>query len=302
MKTEKYASEIWKQLKIAIVGGDEREQEIARRAVSTGAEVDVFGFPLPPEGIDGARVASSVEDALRDVRVALFPIPGIAADGSLFATEKIIPSPELLSVMAEDAHIVLGKSDSNLKRAASDADVTLHEYEDDRELMLLRAPAIVEGALEIAIRLTDVTIHRARICVVGYGNIGSVLARTLVALGGRVVVAARDPVQRASAFTDGADAIHTDTLAEHAADFDMIMSTVPAALVTPSVIDGLPAHALVMDLSAPPGGCDLDYAEQSGRPAAWARALGRRAPITVGASQWLGIVRIVEDLLGERSA
>jgi len=287
----------WRGLRIAIVGGDEREQEIARRAVAAGAVVHAFGFPVPDGGIDGVVFASSAAGALEKARIALFPIPGIAMDGSLFGTDKIIPDAGLLRRMDGAAHVVLGKADENLTRAAAQARVTLHEYEADRELMLLRAPAIVEGALEIAIRLTDVTLHNSRICVVGQGNIGSVLTRTLVALGASVTVAARNPVQRASAYTLGAASISTQDIGNNASQFDAIISTVPVPLVNAAVIDRLPEHALVMDLSAPPGGCDLDYAQKTGRPAVWARALGRRAPITVGASQWVGIVRIINGIL-----
>jgi len=291
----------WKGLPLAILGGDEREQEIARRAVAAGADVRAFGFPLPDAGLQGVTVADSAHSALKGACLALFPIPGIGTDGSLFATEKIVPDAGLLGAMTDGGHIILGKADRNLEEAAADAGITLHEYEADRELMLLRAPAIVEGALQIAIEHTDITLHNAHICVVGQGNIGSVLTRTLIALGARVTVAARSPVQRAAAYTLGAAAIPTEALEAKAADFDMILSTVPAPLVTPAVIDALPPNGLVMDLSAPPGGCDLDYARRSGRPAVWARALGRRAPVTVGASQWVGIVRITNEFLGGAS-
>ena len=90
-----------------------------------------------------------------------------------------------------------------------------------------------------------------------------------------------------------------EQLEEQASSFDIILSTVPVSLVTRSVIDRLPVSALVMDLSAPPGGVDLDYAKSTGRAAVWARALGRRAPITVGGSQWTGIVKIMNSLLSE---
>lgn len=287
----------WADLELSIVGGDEREQEIARLAVAAGAKVRVFAFPMGEEGIRGATRCDSIEAALDRARVVLFPIPGIAADHSLFATEKIVPSAQLLGLMAEDGHVILGKADENLRSAASANAVVLHEYEHDQKLMLLRAPAIVEGALQIMIDLTRVTVHDADICVVGQGNIGTVLTRTLVALGARVTVAARNPVQRAAAYTAGATTISTEALADRAPEFDMLLSTVPAPIVTPSVIDRLPEHALVMDLSAPPGSCDLDYAKRSGRAAVWARALGRRAPITVGRSQWLGVSKIINEIL-----
>ena len=301
MDIETHPHERWAATTIAIVGGDEREQEIARLALATGAKVRAFGFPLPEQGINGLAASDSAESALDGADIALFPIPGMTLDGSIFATEKIVPDTALLQRMADDAHIVLGKADAGLCEAARACGIRLHEYESDQELMLRRAPAIVEGALEIAIKLTEVTLHDAKICVVGQGNIGSVLTRTLIALGARVTVAARNPVQRAAAYTMGAATISTDALPMKASAFDMIFSTVPAPIVTPEVIDQLPAHALVMDLAAPPGGCDLDYAKRSGRAAVWARALGRRAPITVGRSQWLGIARIINGILEERS-
>ncbi|MCY4155694.1 MAG: dipicolinate synthase subunit DpsA [Gammaproteobacteria bacterium] len=287
----------WAALKIAILGGDDREQEIARLAAATGATVTAYGFPWPACGVTGATLATTATDCLRNADFCLMPIPGIAMDGSIFANEKIIPREDLLSVMADRAHIILGKADAGLTQAAQGLGIGIHEYEHDQELMLLRAPAIVEAALKIIIENTAITIHKANICVVGQGNIGSVLTHTLVALGARVTVAARNPVQRAAAYTLGAEGLPLDRLGAAASGFDMILSTVPAPIVTRQIIDELPAMALVMDLSAPPGGVDLDYAENTGRKAIWARALGRRAPITVGGSQWKGIRKIIGKVL-----
>ena len=80
--------------------------------------------------------------------------------------------------MDTGAHIILGTPDEALKQAAQSLGLGLHEYESDKELMLLRMPAIVEGALQLAIENTDRTLHRSKICVVGYGNIGAMLTRT----------------------------------------------------------------------------------------------------------------------------
>ncbi len=286
-----------KSLKIAILGGDEREQEIARLAAAAGADVTAFGFPWPEGGMAGATLAATARDCLQGADFCLMPIPGIATDGSIFADEKIIPRESLLSAMADGAHIILGKADEGLKDAARRLGIGIHEYEHDQELMLLRAPAIVEAAIRIIIENTAITIHNASVCVVGHGNIGSVLTRSLIALGARVTVAARNPAQRAMAYTAAAEGLPLERLNEAAPGFDMILSTVPAPLVTPELIDALPSTALVMDLSAPPGGVDLDYARRSGRKAIWARALGRRAPVTVGASQWTGIAKIIDGVL-----
>ncbi len=289
--------EKWKEIKIAILGGDDREQEIARLAASTGATVTAFGFPWPEDGIAGVQQANSAEECIEGADFCFMPIPGIALDGSLFADEKIIPRQDLLSRMNQNSHIILGKADLGLKEAAQALNIGIHEYEHDNELMLLRAPAIVEAALRIIIENTAFTIHNAKICIVGMGNVGSVLCKTLVGLGAHVTVAARNPVQRALAYTLGAESMTLGQLNNSAGSFDIVMSSVPAPVVTSGIIDGFAPGILVMDLAAPPGGVDLPYARQKGHTAIWARALGRRAPITVGESQWVGITKIMNELL-----
>jgi dipicolinate synthase subunit A len=285
--------------RIAVVGGDEREQEIARLAAAEGADVAAHGFPWPDGGIDGVTLASTPAEAMRGARYALFPIPGIAGDGSLFAPAApapIVPDAGLLRELAPAAHVILGAADERLRAAAAATGVTLHEYEDDEELMLERGPAIVEGALQQAIANTRVTIHASPVAVVGHGTIGSLLARTLVLLGAHVTVVARSPVQRAAARAVGADAATLDQLPEVAAGAAMLFSTVPAAVVGRDALARMARGALVMDLAAPPGGIDLDAARELGLVAVWARGLGRRAPVTVGASQWGGIRRRMQSI------
>ncbi len=287
----------WSRLRVAVVGGDEREREIAWLAAATGATVRAYGFPWPEDGIKGVERSESAKAALEDVQFALFPIPGMGVDGSLFATETILPDVDLLRVMASDSHIIMGTADEALKQAVETLGIGLHEYESDKELMLLRMPAIVEGVLQLAIDNTERTLHRSNVCVVGYGNIGAMLTRTLVLLGAKVTLAARKAEARADALNAGAEVIHTDELAAIAPHQDILFSTVPARIVVSSVLDKLPQHALVMDLSAPPGGVNLDYATKIGLRAIWARGLGKRAPVTVGASQWKGISERIAAIL-----
>ncbi|MGH3297905.1 MAG: dipicolinate synthase subunit DpsA [Trebonia sp.] len=292
-------------LTIAVVGGDAREQEIARQAVAAGATVRCYGFPWPRDGIAGATLAQSAASAMDGADCALFPIPGIAADGSLFAPaapSPIVPDAALLRRLAPGAVIILGQADGRLRAAAASASVALSEYEDDTELMLLRGPAIVEGVLALAIGNTPVTIHASAVGVIGFGTIGSLLSRSLVALGARVHVFARNPVQRAAAHAAGCAAHPLESLASAAPGLSMLFSTVPAPVAGPAVLRELPPGSLVVDIAAPPGGVDLAAAEALGHRALWARGMGQRAPVTVGRSQWDGIAaRLAEHIRGERN-
>src|SRR5437763_192127 len=292
----------WSKLSIGMLGGDRREQEIARRAAATGADLRAYGFPWPEQGIPGVRQMKDPAAVLKGTRFALFPIPGIAANGALFAPAApapIVPDRALLSGMAPRAHIILGWADKSLKAHADALSIWLHEYEWDRSLMLQRTPAILEGLLKIVIENTTITIHNSTACVVGQGTIGAVLTRYLVALGAHTHVAARNPEQRAAAFVAGATPHELEELPELAPRLDFIFSTVPSRVVGEDVLSGLPKSALVVDLAAPPGGVDFDTAKRLGLTAIWGRGLGSRAPVTVGASQWGGIRSRIEKILAQ---
>jgi dipicolinate synthase subunit A len=295
----------WSKLTIGMLGGDKREQEIARLAALTGATVRAHGFPWPEHGILGVAHLDDPAAVLEGARFALFPIPGIAANGALFAPAApapIIPTRAMLAGMAPPAHIILGWADKNLKIHADALGIAIHEYEWDRGLMLRRAPAIVEGLIKIVIENTVITIHDANVCVVGQGTIGAVLARYLVALGAHTHVAARSPEQRAAAFVAGATPHELTELPALAPRLDMVFSTVPSRVIGVEVLERLPKSALLVDLAAPPGGIDFEVAQRLGLKAIWGRGLGSSAPVTVGGSQWGGIRARIEAILREEGA
>ncbi|MEH2477976.1 dipicolinate synthase subunit A [Nitrobacteraceae bacterium AZCC 2146] len=293
----------WQDLNISIVAGDRREQEIARCAVAAGANVRAFGIPWPEGGIDGVQSCASMAEAFDGVDIALCPIPGIAPDGALFApshSERLIPGHSDLARMRGPGHIILGWADPKLKAHCDALQITLHEYEWDKDLMLLRGQAIVEGALKIIIENTDITIHRANIVQVGQGAIGALLTHTLIALGGRVHVAARNAVQRAGAYAAGAETHELEALTELLPKADIVVTTVPARLLERELLSLVPKHAFLIDLSAPPGCIDRDAAAELGLKAIWGRGLGSRAPVTVGRSQWSGVRKRIETILASR--
>ena len=290
----------WSSLKIAVVGGDEREQEISRLAAASGASVSVFGFPLGDNPPADLHIAKDAAEAVRDADFVLFPIPGMNEDGSIFATEVIIPDEAMLGRTKKNAHVIMGLPHPNLVATCSKLGIGCHEYESDRELMLLRMPSIVELALKLIIENTKVSIHGSKTLVVGQGNVAHTLTRDLVLLGANVTVAARNPVQRAEAIVVGAKAIPLDRICDEVEDCDIVLSTVPAPVVTREVIDRMPGSVFLADFAAPPGGVDLDHARSIGINCLWGRALGRRAPITVGRSQWKGIAERIIKLAGVR--
>ena len=288
---------LWKGVAVAIIGGDARETELASIATDAGARVCLFGAPPPAR--PGVKTASSLAAAFDGARIAILPVPYPAADGALYAPHAESPirvTADELSGMAPRAHVITGKSDEFLDYAARTAGVSVHEYEHDTDLMLLRAPAIAEGAIRIAIELSPVTIHGAQIGLVGFGRIGSTLARTLLALNAHVHVFARRAEARAAAYALGAEPHALDEIPGVFPRLDVLFNSVPAPVVDGAALEHL-TGSLVVDLAAPPGGVNLDAARARGLIAVWGRGLGASAPRSVARSQWIGVERIARAAL-----
>lgn len=293
---------LWQKLTIAILGGDGRETEMASLAADAGASVRLFGTP-PSDRRDVTRV-SSLAEALDGARIAILPVPYPGADGALYAPFAEAPihiTAEDLSAMAAKAHVITGKSDAFLDAAAEKARVMVHEYEDDTDLMLLRAPAIAEGAIRVAIEHSPVTVHGAQIGLVGFGRIGSALTRSLIALNANVHVFARRDEARAAAYALGAEPHLFDAVPQIFPQLEILYNTAPAAVVDAAALEHLQSGSLVVDLAAPPGGIDLAAARDRGLSTIWARGLGASAPRTVARSQWIGVERIARSVLSGQS-
>jgi dipicolinate synthase subunit A len=289
---------IWEGKIVAFVGGDRRESEMAVIARDLGAEPRVFGAPNIPGGV---APSASMKDALREADIAVMPVPLNAPDGSLyapFAPSAIHADASALAEMKQGAHLIIGRADDPLRAAALDAGVTVHEYEHDTDLMLMRAPAIAEGAIRVAIERSPLTIHDTHIGVVGFGRIASALSRSLIGLNAHVHVFARRADARAAAYALGATPHDLDEMSEAFPSLPVVYNAVPVRLLVEDALKHLPQGALVIDLAAPPGGVDFDAVTRLGLDGFWARGLGASAPRTVAASQWIGVDRIARAALG----
>ena len=291
---------VWNGLRVAILGGDARETEIAALAVEAGAVVRRFGTPDDGAGRHVGEIVATLHDALRGARVAIGPIPFPGPDGRLFAPnapEPIYLDVEALRAMDVDGHVVIGKATDDLLSSARAVGVVVHEYEHDTELMLLRTPAIAEGAIAAAIERSPVTIHSSPIGVFGFGRTARGLTRALLGLGAKVYVFARKAEARAEAYGYGASAHALVDVPEIFPRLEIMFNTVPEPVVDRALLSMLRPGTLVVDMSAPPPGVDHAAAEELGLDLVWARGLGASAPRTVGASQWVGISRIIEAAL-----
>ena len=130
-----------------------------------------------------------------------------------------------------------------------------------------------------------VTIEGTAMAVIGYGRIGSLLTKRLVALGAKLTVYERKedrhPLIRFSGATPSAffDAQGKNLLYDFAKDCRVVFNTVPEPIFTRDVLKSFPKDCLFIDLASPPGGIDPLAADELGVNRIWATALpGKYAP------------------------
>ena len=222
-----------------MLGGDKREQEIARLAAATGADVRAYGFPWPEQGIPGVKHLADPAAVLKGARFALFPDPrhfrqrrAVCAGGA--GADHPRPRDARRHGAARPHHPRLGRQEPEgaLRRALDRAARIRVGPQPDAAA----DPGDRRGPAQDRDR--EQRHHhpqRARL-VVGQGTIGAVLARYLVALGAHTHVAARNPEQRSAAYVAGATPHTLDELPALAPRLDFVFSTVPTRVVGEDVL------------------------------------------------------------------
>jgi dipicolinate synthase subunit A len=137
---------------------------------------------------------------------------------------------------------------------------------------LLRRPAFVTGnaaltaeaAAGLLLRESERALQGSRVLILGFGRIGTLLAAKLRGLGAHVTVAARKEADRALAEALGHAAMDFAALEGAAGDFDAIVNTVPARVLSDAALCCLAPDTLLLELASAPGGFDRQLAANIG--------------------------------------
>lgn len=163
--------------------------------------------------------------------------------------------------------------------------LTIHDYFAREELAVANAVPTAEGAVQLAMEHMPITIHGAKVLVVGFGRVGRLTAQRFQALGARVSVAARRYDQLAWAQAMGYGGEHLGQLKDWLCGYDLIVNTVPAQVLGQGELEAVKPDCLILDLASKPGGVDLSAAGELGLTVIWALSLpGKVAPSTAGAA------------------
>ncbi|MCL5289483.1 MAG: dipicolinate synthase subunit DpsA [Bacillota bacterium] len=274
-----------KGVKVAVLGGDAREIVLVSTLSRLGAYVRVVGLPVkhdPPH----VSLYQSLEEALADVQAVILPVPGILESGNLYCVyeeKPLVLSEALLVKLPPQAPIFVGFARPKLKEIVQRSNVKLITVLDLDEVAILNSIPSAEGSIQMAMENTAITIHNSKSFVLGFGRTGASIARLLHGMGARVTVVARSPADRARVYEMGMEAISFQELSDAVARAEIIFNTVPAVVLSNSVLSKAREDAVIIDVASPPGGTDFEAAARFGIKALLAPGLpGKVAPKTAG--------------------
>jgi dipicolinate synthase subunit A len=149
------------------------------------------------------------------------------------------------------------------------------------ELTVLNAIPTAEGAIQLAMQNSLVTLHDSNCLVLGFGRIGKILSKMLNGIGAKVYCEARKDQDIAWIKSYGYNAIKLDELDGSLNKFDFIFNTIPYLILDKKKLSIVKKDCLLIDLASKPGGIDFKEAENLGIQCLWALALpGKVAPKT----------------------
>lgn len=180
------------ELNFWVLGGDMRQGKLAQLLAEDGHRVHTYALEdgaVPAPGLTAEPGLSGVEQA----DCVVLPLP-VSSGGRLLNAPLSRLSPpitEVLAPLSPGQMLCGGRVDPVTAALAAERGLTIRDYFAREELAVANAVPTAEGAVQIAMEQLPITIHGARVLVVGFGRVGRALAQRLAALGAKVTVAAR---------------------------------------------------------------------------------------------------------------
>lgn len=268
---------------VSVIGGDLRQLTIAGMLAADGYDVIIYGFDRDIKTDDLAH-ADNLSAAL-DSEIIILPVP-VTFDNikvNMPFSDEVLTLKSLTDGINPLSIVFGGRISRTLSSELESRGIMHRDYMKRDELAIRNAVPTAEGAIEIAISETPITLHGSKCLVMGYGKVGKVLARFLDGLGANTYVEARKYADLALIESHGCIPLTMKEAKTRINEFDVVFNTIPALVLTKDVLSGVNPNSLIIDLASKPGGVDFESARELGVKVIWALSLpGKVAPVTAG--------------------
>lgn len=284
--------------KFAILGGDQRSVELAYSLLDDGNEVNIYGFNKLNLFLNEKE---KLHQAIIDSDVVVGPLP-FSEDNKVlnapFFTGEIQIS-EIINLLTKKQIFIAGKINKEFQELAKENGLVSVDYFSREEMQVLNAIPTAEGAIQVAMEQTKITLHDSNTLVLGYGRIGKALSKMLYGIGANVYVEARNYGDLAWIKNNGYIPISLKELQYYLSKMDVVFNTIPHIILDEALLNNINKNSVVIDLASKPGGVDVDAAKGLGIKLISALGVpGKVAPVTAARVIKDTIYNIIEELEG----
>lgn len=269
-------------MNISIIGGDSRIVELTKLLAKDENDICLFGFGQCTE-LKKFKQASNLDEALQNKEIVITSIP-LSKNGKSINTtftEKTILVEDFFE-KAKNKKIFTGNITEEISKYIKPENnneiIDILKFE---ELTVLNVIPTAEGAIQIAMEKSKITIHNSNCLVLGFGRIGKILSKMLLGLGAKVYCEARKQQDLAWIKAYGYNEIYLSDLNKRLNEFDFIFNTIPYVILDKNNLKLINKNCIIIDLASKPGGIDFEEANKLELQTEWALALpGKVAPRT----------------------
>lgn len=284
--------------RFTVLGGDLRSVKLANLISADGNNVNIYGFKNAGFEL-GLEESPSLELAINESDIVIGPLPCSNDNENInapFCPDKIYIK-DVFKIMTKNQLFIAGRISEKIQHAASVYSVYSVDLLEREEMAVLNAIPTAEGAIQIAMEEMPITLHNSKALILGFGRIGKILAKMLLALGANVYVMARKYSDLAWIKSYGYKPVHINEIGNNLENMDAIFNTIPHVILDISMLGKIKKDSLIIDLASKPGGVDFEKAKDMGVKTIWALSLpGKVAPVTAAEFMKDTIYNIINEL------
>ncbi len=275
--------------KFALIGGDTRNIFLLEELIKNGHTVYKYGFDKK-----GLANDLTLEECIYVADYVICATPFTRDNTSLntpLTKEKILIK-DLLKLVPKDKLIFTGALTGKFKENEQLIDIYI-----TNEVTRKSTIATVEGALKIAIENTNISINESQTLIIGYGKIGSYLAKILKELGSNVTVISRSSTSIKKAVDDGFNSYSNVDLDRNLHNKDIIFNTADSIQIDENNIDLIDENCVYIELASSPFGINYEDSVNSNLKVIYGLSLpGIVSPKTISKVIYSEIIKYIEEI------
>ena len=263
---------------IIIVGGDKRQKYLKEYLTQCGFSVESYGL------FDWDDDTDKLKSIINEASAIVLPLPATRNGKNINMpfSKKEISVDRLLSFLGKDNLVFGGIIKDDLLSRLRETDISFVDYYDEA-FIEKNAVLTAFGTLKIILEHIDFALPMGKYAITGYGRVAKEVAGLLTSLSCNVTVFARNPSQREDAIIKGCKAYPITEFSRLANNFDIILNTVPAQIITEDSLENINENCKIIELASAPYGMDFEVLRKKGIDVVKAFGLpGKYTPKTAG--------------------